>query len=390
MARKQNIVWSKYLSERTILRAWFILENNYFKKAIRKTNVETESNANYGKCHNALYSGLYFSEYPCDSSFKPIPAIKKLKGTNLSGTIANFVPPYEILQNIHAMNLAGRNILKFLKDASFRRTFGNNNEAIYLISNEAGKVISKIKIDNNKVNNDQNALTPIQPSCYKYVKKIKEHLKLGKSIGTVYSEGVNFKREKFEKAVENYKKEKNQFVLTLANFGVFGEKNVDKIMASLDNGLYQTMVGDLGFSFDKIMDKTPLQDFVSRKEIELHTKKLSLAVESLKKSKVNTVGDITELFYEVANDLRNEYIITNKVYPECNKGFYNVFADMLAMNFENIELSNSNVKNYPQVLDELSKQMAEIKAKYEQSRDDDYKKQVQDAINEISEKLKSL
>ena len=68
MARKQNIVWSKYLSERTILRAWFILENNYFKKAIRKTNVETESNANYGKCHNALYSGLYFSEYPCDSS----------------------------------------------------------------------------------------------------------------------------------------------------------------------------------------------------------------------------------------------------------------------------------------------------------------------------------
>ena len=391
MAKKQ-IVWSQYLSERTLLRAWYTLENNYFKSAIKRTVVgNTKSGqASFAKCHNALYTGLYFGDGFDYLTFKPVPEIKKNKGLTKGGVIANTMPPYEILKNIHAMNKAGNEILTNGNLIKVYNGFDNTSGNIYEICFNAGKDVAKIQIDNNLVNKDKDALNPIQKPCYSQVKKIKEHLKLGKPVGTVYGPSKQFKKEKFDESVKKYKQAYEKFVLSLANYGIFGQEKINLMLQSLDNGLYQTMIGNLGFNFNDLMQKENLQDLVSRKEIELHTNKLNLAC-SLKtlnyfdKSNLETFSKYMKF---IGGRLRENYISKNKVYPECNKGFYNEFANMLSQNFEKNKLDGKEaVKNYPELFNKIIKEMQVLKQIFVTSNNIEYKKEVQKKLDDIEKTL---
>ena len=132
MGRKaQEIVWTKYLSERTLLKAWHILENNYFKGAIKKIR-ENGGEVSYAMGHNSLYMGLYFGDEKFEPTDKPLPRLKEQKGLKKYITISNVMPPYEILKNIHAMHIAGRDILNNLTQIE------QNNSTLYKICHRAG------------------------------------------------------------------------------------------------------------------------------------------------------------------------------------------------------------------------------------------------------------
>lgn len=388
MAKKKEIVWSKYLTERTLLRAWYILENNYFKSVIKKS-VEGEektraSSAHYSRCHNALYTGLYFPEQEYLTNFKPLPIIKENKNLQKkSGVIANTMPPYEILQNIHAMHNAGKSISAFIKENGF-----TDMQDLYMLSNSAGKLHSQNKVDINLVNEDAEALKPVQTNCYRFVKKIKADLKLGKPVGTVYTESKQHKQENFDKALENYQAELKYFKANLNAFGVFGQEKHDKIMQSLDNGLYDTMIASLGFSFDNLTQKENLSNFVTTKELKLHTLKLYLASKRLQSIKLCDFNSLCQKMQEVGSFARVNYIEANKVYPECSKGFYNAFAEMLSQNYENQQLiDNTQVKNYPEIISQIIQKMQTLKSQLITSKNQEQQKQIMKKVDDISQIL---
>lgn len=387
---KKEIVWTKYLSERTLLRAWYILENNFFKSAIKKAQVSDTStgHASFAKCHNALYTGLYFPQQEYYEFYKPIPEIKKAKNLVKGGVMANTMPPYEILKNIHAMNIAGDLILTNSKINSLVNDTLPYSEHLYKTSYEAGKKISNIDVLNKLVNSDPESLKPVQTNCYRFVKKIKADLKLGKTIGTVYSESKKFKEERFQQSVSKYNSAYAQFVLALANYGILGQEKIKLMLSYLDNGLYQTMVGHLGFSFNELMKKENLDQLVTRKEIDLHTEKLNKATSALHKFKNRyNLTNLQTLMKRVGDNLRTSYIEKNKVYPECNKGFYNAFAMMLSMNFEKLNPQEIKTKNYPLLFDKLIQKINVLKQDFNATKSTETKQDIQTKLDEIEKIL---
>lgn len=387
MARKKDIVWTKYLSERTLLRAWYVLENNYFKSTIKNAKLaqgQTARHANYSKCHNALYTGLYYPNKDVDYlDFKPIPQIKQDKNiTTKSGVIANSMPPYEILKNIHAMHLAGKSIADYTRFSS-----KIESDDLYAISYDCGKEMSALNVKNELVNSDANALVPVQESCYKYIKKIKADLQLGKPIGTVFTENSSEKIRKFENSVKKYNETLLEFKQRMIKFGLYSNDQINALLSSMDNGLYGTMVGNLGFNFNDLMKKNNLRDYVTRKEVELHTKKIKAGMEDLEYINTTSLKKLCSMMERKAGTVRERYISTKKVYPECNKGFYNAFAEMLAMNLQNINVADDCVKNYPKVFEQIITKMNYLKKQYLNSENKDFNKEISKKLDQITEVL---
>ena len=387
MAKKKEIVWSQYLTERTLLRAWYILENNYFKSSIKKY-IEGQggkvSSSYYSKCHNALYTGIYFPNREYETSFKPLPEIKKLKMLPArSGVIANTMPPYEILQNIHAMHTAGKSISNLGK---LNQQLNTND--LYLLSNSAGKLHNKNKVDINLVNKNSQALKPVQENCYRFVKKIKNDLKLGKPVGTVYSEGKQNKQNRFNSALQNYNTHLNNLKTSLNAFGVFGQEKHNKVLQSLDNGLYDTIIANLGFSFDELTKKENASSYITTSELKLHTAKLKLANKKLSTIKSCSFNELCKNMEDVGGFVRLKYMQAKQVYPECNKGFYNSFAEMLSKNYESQQIcDNAQVKNYPEEIEQIIKKMQLLKNELVNSKDQNNQKQIMEKIDNISQIL---
>ncbi len=382
MGRKaQEIVWTKYLSERTLLKAWHILENNYFKGAIKKIR-ENGGEVSYAMGHNSLYMGLYFGDEKFEPTDKPLPRLKEQKGLKKYITISNVMPPYEILKNIHAMHIAGRDILNNLTQIE------QNNSTLYKICHRAGQLASYEKVDVNKVNDDSQSLTPVQPNCYRFVKKIKRDLSLGKPIGTVYSEDKHEKDKRFAIKLDSYKKAYEEFVKELQNHGIFAKEKQNAILAELDNGLFCMMLGNVGFDINELLTKEKPNEYISRKELVLHTKKLNLAKNALEKTNEASFNGLKNIMLQTGQKLRADFVGENKNYPECGKGFYNALANVLTKNMQFVNIfDDSQTKNYPAELRKIMQKMAELEQIYTNSNDQQEKQQIIDKMNKIAEIL---
>lgn len=382
----KEVVWTKFLTERTLLRAWYILENNYFKGTIKRIleKQDDQVKVSYGKCHNCLYQGLYFPNEEFGTGEKPLPRIKEAKGiTTKSSVIANTMPPYEILKNIHAMHTAAVDIIDYfdIYDCD------DCADKFYELCYNAGQDENKYVITDTTYG-DSKAITPIRPNCYRFVKKIKKDLKLGRTVGTVYSESDNYKQSKFDKALNDYNKARNRFVNDLSLRGTLAQNTIKTIIASIDNGLYCSMIGNIGFDMDVLTKKDQPEKYLSRKDLQIHTKKFNRATKELKIVYNTNVSWLAKRMHNLGQDLREDYLRTHKAYPECNKGFYNAFAEMLAQNFEYQELKQTQVlKNYPQELEDIIKEMKSIR-KMLFGTDLQQKKEAMDKIDKIKEIIK--
>lgn len=377
----KDIVWTKYLSERTLLKAWHILENNYFKGAIKKVR-DNGGVVSYSMGHNSLYMGLYFSEEDFLPSDKPLLKIRQNLGLKSYVTISNVLPPYEVLKNIHAMHIAGKNIFENLSEIQ------NNSGLVYELCHQAGKQMANVDIDKTKVNSDSQSLVLVQPNCYRYVKKIKKDLSLGKPIGTVFGEGKKAKSQKFKNALKKYNDVYLKIVAELENHGIFGAEKQKACLAELDNGLYCTMLGNVGFDINELLQKQNPNDYVSRKELELHTQKLLLATKKLEKTSVESFNDIKKDMWALGDDLRKKYIFENKTYPECGKGFYNCLASVLVKNMKYVNIfDEAQTKNYPKELKEIMQKIAKLEQQYQESKSEEQKKKIFDKMDKIAEIL---
>jgi len=386
MGRKaQEIVWTKYLSERTLLKAWHILENNYFKGAIKKVR-DNGGEVSYAMAHNSLYMGLYFRNERFDPTDKPLPRIKEQKGLKKSTTISNVMPPYEILKNIHAMDIAGRKILDNLLQIEVY------NRGLYFICHDVGKEVSYAcdydQVDVTKVNSDSQSLIPVQPNCYRFVKKIKRDLALGKPIGTVYGESKYEKDKRFAVKLDSYKKAYEEFVKELQNHGIFAKEKQNACLAELDNGLFCMMLGNVGFDINELLAKEKPNDYISRNELVLHTKKLKLAKKALEQTEQASFNGLKNVLLYTGQKLRSDFIRENKNYPECGKGFYNALANVLAKNMQFVNIfDDSQTKNYPAELKKIMQKMAGFQKIYETSGSEQEKRIIMDKMNKIAEIL---
>jgi hypothetical protein len=379
--KAQEIVWTKYLSERTLLKAWHILENNYFKGAIKKIR-ENGGEMSYAMGHNSLYMGIYFGDGKFNPTNKPLPKIREQMGIPKRTTISNVMPPHEVLKNIHAMHIAGQNLLEYVGKCD------NQNYSLYKVCHHAGQLASYEKVDIRKVNEDSRSLQLVQPNCYKYVKKIKRDLALGKPIGTVYGEGKNEKLRKFQTVLSSYKKMYENFVNELQNHGIFGKEKQNACLAELDNGLYCTMLGNVGFDINEHLSKEKPNEYISRKELVLHTRKLKMAIKTLEKTNETSFNGLKNVMLQTGQKLRADFIYENKNYPECGKGFYNALANVLTKNMEYVNIfDESQTKNYPNELKKIMQKMARLEQVYEKSNSEQEKQQIIDKINEISDIL---
>lgn len=177
---KREIVWTKYLTMRTLLRAWYVFENKNFKREIFLTKESTK--ASFAACHNALYNGLYYPDEELESNAALI-RIKEKRELKKNATIANFMSPQEILMNIHAMYDCANSI----HEAGLNAT----NEQIYYLCKENGikHNLQQAKLNPKYICNEPEALVEVQPNCQRFVKKLKNNLKLANFVpATVYSE----------------------------------------------------------------------------------------------------------------------------------------------------------------------------------------------------------
>lgn len=377
MARKeQQIVWTKYLSERTLLKAWHILENNYFKSAIKKAR-DNGGVVSYAVAHNALYAGLYFPDEKFMTSDKPLAMIKQELGLKKYITISNVLPPHQVLKNIHAMHVAGKSILDNMQKIQ------QNDGYTYALCNYAGRQIHDENIDAKKVNRDKKSLEPVQPNCYRYVKKIKRDLALGKPIGTVFDEGDKSKQQKFDIALKKYQDAFKKFENELQNHGVLAGDSQKTCFAQLDNGLYCTMLGNVGFDITELLQKQNPNAYVSRKELELHTKKLLTATKTLQKTNAISFNELKKILLGCGEQMRKDFVLTNKTYPECAKGFYNALANVLSKNLQYINVfDESQTKNYPSELKEILQKISKLEQTFKSSNAEEKQK--------ASEKLEKI
>lgn len=324
---KREIVWTKYLTMRTLLRAWYVFENKNFKREIFLTKESTK--ASFAACHNALYNGLYYPDEELESNAALI-RIKEKRELKKNATIANFMSPQEILMNIHAMYDCANSI----HEAGLNAT----NEQIYYLCKENGikHNLQQAKLNPKYICNEPEALVEVQPNCQRFVKKLKNNLKLANFVpATVYSElDSATKKEKFNQALAKYKKSYNNFCCVLAKHSIISQSSRAKVFQIVDSAFYGTKLPYFGVDFHSLILKENVEQLVTRKELEANTEKLSKLAKFLKNTSFKTIPQLETSLHNEANKFRQNFIENNKTYPECNKGFYNAFASALSQAFE--------------------------------------------------------
>lgn len=324
---KREIVWTRYLTMRTLLRAWYVFENKNFKREIFLTKESTK--ASFAACHNALYNGLYYPDEELENN-TALRRLKEKRELKKNATIANFMSPQEILMNIHAMYDCANSIHEVGSKAT--------NDEIYSLCKQNGikQNYMQKQLNPKFICSEPESLVEVQPNCQRFVKKLKTNLKLANFVpATVYSEiNSKTKQEKFTLALEKYLKAYNNFCLTLAKHSILSQNAREKTLQIIDSGFYATKLPFFGVSFHALTQKENVEELITRKELEANTKKLVEISKFLKNNSFKTVEHFEKSILLVAEKLRQNFIDKNLTYPECNKGFYNAFACALAQTFE--------------------------------------------------------
>ena len=107
------------------------------------------------------------------------------------------------------------------------------------------------------------------------------------------------------------------------------------------------------------MTKEKPNEYISRKELVLHTKKLNLAKNALEKTNEASFNGLKNIMLQTGQKLRADFVGENKNYPECGKGFYNALANVLTKNMQFVNIfDDSQTKNYPAELRKIMQKMA--------------------------------
>lgn len=358
-----QIVWTKYLTTRALLRAWYIFENNCFKHEldeIRKNNESKINRSIFGECHNALYNGLYFPNQIMEKN-KALKLIKHERGFTKRATIANFMNPKEILMNIHAMY----DCSKLLKSANTEEI----NDLKYLCYEQGCKNnLQQHNISAKNLFEDPQSLKPVQRNCYPYVKKIKNNLKLADFVpSTVYSEyNTAQKQQRFKNNLKQYQNAYNDFKIALAYHSIISESANKKVLATVDCAFYSTNLPRFGVNIHTLTEKANVHALVSNNDLIVNTFKLKKISGFLKQNSFENFENLIKKVESFTEKLRINFIDKKHTYPEASKGFLNSFAIAIS---KSLEIQNHNISekefghNIKSELLELLNKMEEISHK---------------------------
>lgn len=378
---KREVVWTKYLTMRTLLRAWYVFENKNFKREIFLTKESTK--ASFAACHNALYNGLYYPHEELESNTALI-RLKEKRELKRNATIANFMSPQEILMNIHAMYDCANSIHEAGSSAT--------NEDIYSLCKENGTKhnLQQAKLNPKYICSEPEALVEVQPNCQRFVKKLKTNLKLANFVpATVYSElDSETKKEKFNQALTKYKKAYNTFCCSLAKHSIISQTSREKVFQIIDSGFYGTKLPFYGVDFNSLTLKENVEQLLTRKELEANTEKLTKLSSFLKNTSFKTIPQLETSLHNESNKIRQNYIDKNNTYPECNKGFYNAFASALSLAFEFKDLKIEELgQNIDGEIAEMINKIKSLKKLLASSKNIEEIDKTREKLNQISKIL---
>lgn len=383
MAKREPIVWTKYLTTRALLRAWYVFENNNFKKEIYKTRETTK--ASYAGCHNALYNGLYFP-YEILEKNLALVKIKQQRQLKERSTIANFMAPDEILMNIHAMHDCAQSI----------KIAGTNvsNTDQYNFCRNAGILNNYInkKINKAKVCAEPEAMIMVQPNCQKYLKKIRKDLKLASFVpSSIFKEdSTQQKIWKFEEAKRKYTAEYNNLLTTLTKI-TSNKDSQKRILQIIDSAYMGTSLPLYGLDINKTIMASNAHELITRKEVVNNTLKLKSANDFLQENKFSKASELEKELYKNIRKEKLDYIIKNKTYPEVGKGFYNTFASLLSHNlvYQDIKISELT-PNIDEEIQEVLLTISKLNANLSKTTDQNEIEKYKGKIQKIKQKLEEI